>query len=108
LTFSSPFLLIHVPLQQRKLTTFIRWGSTNKEAGTRTSFAREIRNTFRKFKFTYGFCVFCAIAIIVLYYFVPPFWQIRSFVAIFPLGILVASHALLPVALNPDLVVFGW
>jgi len=45
---------------------------------------------------------------VVLYYAVPPFWQIRSFVAIFPLAILVISHAALPVVLAPELIGYGW
>ena len=67
-----------------------------------------MRTIISKFKFTYCFCGLCAVIIIVLYYFVPVFWQIRSFVAIWPLAILVASHALLPIVLNPNLIVFGF
>jgi len=39
---------------------------------------------------------------------VPFYWRIDSFVAIFPLSMCVAGHTLLPIALNPNLIVFRW
>jgi hypothetical protein len=38
----------------------------------------------------------------------PLFWRIQDFVAIFPLCTVVVSHFMLPVALNPALMMFTW
>jgi hypothetical protein len=39
---------------------------------------------------------------------VPHFWQIDLFIAIFPLGMVIFSHFMLPIALNPNLMLFTW
>jgi hypothetical protein len=40
--------------------------------------------------------------------YVPWQWQIRTFQAIYPLCTIVVSHFLLPVVLNPALMMFTW
>ncbi|KAH0143508.1 hypothetical protein KCU86_g23436, partial [Aureobasidium melanogenum] len=40
--------------------------------------------------------------------FIPYDWMITDFVAILPMATVVASHFLLPIALNPALMTFSW
>ncbi|KAK5077918.1 hypothetical protein LTR64_003679 [Lithohypha guttulata] len=87
------------------------WGATAKEA-TETTFFKEIPTIAKKFKFTFIFCVFMTIVMLVLGgvgpvgQFVPFGWHITDFTAIFPLAILVAFHFLMPLVLNPGLMQF--
>ena len=89
------------------------WGATAKEAED-TSFFAEIPKLIKKFKFTFVFCIMMITGMIVLAgvgplgKFVPADWQIRLFTAIYPLGTVVGSHFLLPVVLNPGLMLFTW
>jgi len=39
---------------------------------------------------------------------VPWMWRIDIFIAIFPLAIVVGSHFMLPIVLNPNLMLFTW
>jgi hypothetical protein len=43
---------------------------------------------------------------VVLAQFVPEFWRINTFIAMFPLGMVVSAHFLMPIALNPGLMKF--
>jgi hypothetical protein len=45
---------------------------------------------------------------VALALFVPEDWRIDTFTAIWPLAIGVASHALMPIALNPSLMFFAF
>jgi hypothetical protein len=81
------------------------WGSTSKEAED-TNFFVEIPRILRNFRGTLIFCVLIAIMMVVLAQFVPEFWRINTFIAIFPLGMVVSAHFLMPIALNPGLMKF--
>ncbi|KAK6387753.1 hypothetical protein LTS17_001022 [Exophiala oligosperma] len=87
------------------------WGATSKEA-TDTSFFKEVPVILRKFRLTFAFCVVLSLGMIIvagvgpLGAFVPYDWQISFFTAIWPLATVVASHALLPLVLNPGLMQF--
>ncbi|KAL6252468.1 hypothetical protein RBB50_000187 [Rhinocladiella similis] len=87
------------------------WGATSKEA-TDTSFFKEVPVILRKFRLTFVFCVVLSLGMIIvagigpLGAFVPYDWQISFFTAIWPLATVVASHALLPLVLNPGLMQF--
>ncbi|KAM0714784.1 hypothetical protein Q7P37_009248 [Cladosporium fusiforme] len=83
------------------------WGATSKEAEDTTFFA-EIPRILKNFKGTLVFCLVCIATMIVCAHVVPPFWRIDQFIAIFPLGMLVAGHFLLPFILNPGLMKFTW
>lgn len=55
--------------------------------------------------------LFCLLMIAVMIImaigpFIPWSWNITEFTAIFPLAIMVASHMLLPIVLNPSLMAF--
>lgn len=84
------------------------WGATAKEVEN-TTFFEEVPKLLRKFKFTFLFCIICTAGMVVLSTsIVPPFWRIDIFIAIWPLATIVAGHALLPIALNPNLMLFTW
>ena len=87
------------------------WGATSKEASD-TSFFAEVPVILRKFRFTFIWCLGMTIAMVVLAgvgpvgALVPYDWQIDFFTAVWPLATVVASHALLPLVLNPGLMQF--
>jgi hypothetical protein len=83
------------------------WGATAKEAEN-TTFFKEIPKLLRKFRFTFIFCLACTGGMIALAQFVPPLWRIDLFIAIWPLGTLIFGHFFLPIALNPNLMLFTW
>jgi cellulose synthase/poly-beta-1,6-N-acetylglucosamine synthase-like glycosyltransferase len=83
------------------------WGSTSKEAED-TNFFVEIPKILKNFKGTLTFCSLATAMMVVLARFVPVFWRIDTFVAIFPEAMVVTSHFLMPVALNPGLMKFSF
>lgn len=89
------------------------WGATAKEASD-TTFFEEVPRILKKFKFTFIWCIFMITAMIVLAgvgplgLLVPFSWHINFFTAIWPLATIVASHFLLPIVLNPGLMLFTW
>lgn len=83
------------------------WGATAKEF-EEVNFVEEIPRLLKRFKGTFFFC-FLMTALLICAYWVFPFnWQIRHFASIFPMANLIVCHFLLPVALNPALMVFNW
>jgi len=85
------------------------WGATAKEV-EQTTFFQEIPKVAKKFKYTFALCFAFAAAMIVLAQasFVPAFWRINTFIAIYPLAAMLLWHFLLPIALNPNLMLFKW
>ena len=85
----------------------LEWGATAKEV-TDTTFFAELPKLFKKFRGTFVFCFLMVAMMIAGALFVPALWQIDTFIAIFPISNVVASHFLLPIALNPSLMLFTW
>ena len=83
------------------------WGSTEKEL-KQTTLAKELKVVCVKFGRMLGFCFFMIAVIIVMAFAVPPFWQINTLIAIFPLSNVLVSHILLPLALNPGMMLFSF
>ncbi|KAK6607980.1 hypothetical protein H4I96_04215 [Botrytis cinerea] len=83
------------------------WGATAKEVENVTFF-EEIPRLLKRFKYTFLFCIFMTAGMIVCALAVPWNWRIDTFVAIFPLCTVVVSHFLMPIALNPALMMFTW
>ena len=83
------------------------WGATAKEAEN-TTFFKEIPNVLRRFKYTFLFCFLCTGIMIAFSSLVPSIWRIDDFVAIWPLTVMTFSHCMLPIALNPNLMLFTW
>ena len=84
----------------------MNWGATSKEV-EHTTFFKEVPKVMRNFAWTFGFCIVMTVVMVVLAV-VPEFWRIDAFFAVFPLAMVVVSHALLPVVLNPSLMLFKW
>jgi len=85
----------------------MQWGATSKEA-TDTTFFDEIPMVLKKFKYTFAINIAVIVMMIVLKYAVPWQWQIDIFISIGPMSFSVAWHLLLPIVLNPSLMLFTW
>ena len=85
----------------------LEWGATSKEA-TDTTFFAELPKLLKKFKGTFIFVFLMVAMMVVGARFAPPLWRVDIFIAIFPLSNVIVSHFLLPIALNPSLMLFTW
>ncbi|KAI0842476.1 glycosyl transferase family group 2-domain-containing protein [Hypoxylon sp. FL0890] len=83
------------------------WGATAKEF-EEVNFLEEIPRLLRRFKGTFIWCVMMTALIICGYFVFPVEWRIVHLASIWPLAWIVACHFLLPVVLNPALMVFAW
>jgi len=83
------------------------WGATSKEAED-ISFFQEIPRVMKRFKRTFAFCFFLAGLMVAMAFVVPFLWRIKELVAVYPLGVTVGCHFLLPIVLNPNLMLFTW
>ncbi|KAI4094789.1 MAG: hypothetical protein LQ344_002035 [Seirophora lacunosa] len=81
------------------------WGATAKEVEN-TSFFEEIPKLIKKFKFTFIWCFVVAGGMIYLAVAPPPLWGIKGITAVWPLTTIVVAHFLLPIVLNPSLMLF--
>jgi hypothetical protein len=83
------------------------WGATAKEV-EKTTFFEEMPKLIKRFKGTFIFCTLSTGLMVAGALAFPHFWRITDFVAIYPLCTVVVSHLLLPVVLNPALMMFTW
>lgn len=83
----------------------MNWGSTAKEV-VDTSFFEEVPKIIKQFKWTFCFCFGCIATMIICAFALPFFWQIHIFIAVYPLVAIVMGHLLLPIVLNPNLMLF--
>lgn len=83
------------------------WGATSKEVEN-TTFFKEVPKLLKRFKFMFLWCFACAGGMIYLATAAPYGWSINFFTAIWPLSTVIVSHFLLPIALNPSLMLFTW
>jgi hypothetical protein len=111
------------------------WGATAKEVSS-TTFFSELPVLLKKFRGTLIFCLLMSVVMVIMsgagqgdsalggsvggfggggwigvgggVVVVPVFWRIRDFVALWPLGTVLVCHFMLPVALNPALMMFTW
>ena len=81
------------------------WGATAKELSD-TTFFEEIPKLLRKFKITFAWVIITTAGVICLATIAPPLWRINLFIAIFPISTILFSHFMLPIALNPSLMLF--
>ncbi|KAI4229121.1 MAG: hypothetical protein L6R36_001078 [Xanthoria steineri] len=81
------------------------WGATAKEVEN-TTFFEEVPKLLKKFKFTFIWCFIMAGGMIYLAVAPPPLWGIKGITAIWPMTTIVAAHFLLPIVLNPSLMLF--
>lgn len=85
----------------------MNWGATSKEAEN-TTFFEEVPKVIKSFKFTFAFCILFAAAMVVCAVALPSLWQIHLFIAIYPISTVLFCHFMLPIALNPNLMLFTW
>ncbi|KAI1372039.1 glycosyl transferase family group 2-domain-containing protein [Hypoxylon crocopeplum] len=83
------------------------WGATAKEV-EEVNFLEEIPRLFRRFKGTFLWCAAMIALIVCGCYAFPVEWRIVHLASIWPLAWIVGCHFLLPVVLNPALMVFAW
>lgn len=83
----------------------IQWGATAKEVEDVTFF-EEIPRVFNRFRWMFLWCIISIGAMVAMRFFVPAQWQIDDFSTYWPFGVVVVSHALVPIALNPNLMLF--
>jgi cellulose synthase/poly-beta-1,6-N-acetylglucosamine synthase-like glycosyltransferase len=83
------------------------WGATSKEVEV-ISFFEEIPRVIKTFKWTFLISFALAVMMVFMSHFAPYLWRIDSLVAIFPLCLLAGCHFLLPIVLNPNLMLFTW
>lgn len=83
------------------------WGATAKEVEN-VSFFEEIPRVIKRFKGTFTFCIGAAAMMVALATVVPDMWKITVFTAVFPMSCLIIGHFLLPIVLNPNLMLFTW
>ncbi|KAF8891407.1 glycosyl transferase family group 2-domain-containing protein [Infundibulicybe gibba] len=86
------------------------WGSTVKEV-ERSTFWIEVPRIWQRFRLSFIIC-FAAIAMMIIFTTeaVPFEWQIPGYnwALIIPLSLVVGSHILLPIVLNPWLMIFSY
>jgi hypothetical protein len=73
-----------------------------------SNFFKEVPMIANRFKYMYALMIPCVGGMIYLAKFAPRGWEITNFAAILPLGMQVGSHLLLPLVLNPSLVIFSY
>jgi len=84
------------------------WGATAKEVED-VGFFEEIPRVLKRFKWTFIFCIVSAVAMMLLGLGpVPPLWRIGFFTAVWPMAVVIVCHFLLPIVLNPNLMLFTW
>lgn len=83
------------------------WGATSKES-EETSFFIELPMILSRFKWTFLFTIVASIMMVTGATCWPALWRIDFFTAIWPLASVVGNHFLLPVLLNPALMMFTW
>lgn len=86
------------------------WGSTVKEV-ERSTFWIEVPRIWERFKLSFIICFACIAMMIVFSTNVVPFeWQIPGYdwPLIIPMSLVVGSHILLPIVLNPWLMIFSY
>ncbi|POS69221.1 hypothetical protein DHEL01_v212385 [Diaporthe helianthi] len=90
--------LLHINMQ---------WGATSKEKEN-SNFFQEVPKILKSFKYMYVLVILFTGAMIYLALFAPRGWEIDDFTAIVPMAVVLGSHALTPIVLNPSLMIFDY
>jgi cellulose synthase/poly-beta-1,6-N-acetylglucosamine synthase-like glycosyltransferase len=98
---------ITVALLAHLLHIDMQWGATSKEKED-SNFFQEMPRIFKTFKFMYLTVFIVVGGVIYLGVFADPDWAITDFTAIVPLALNLGFHALVPLVLNPSLMVFNY
>lgn len=98
---------ITVALLAHLLHIDMQWGSTSKEK-EESNFFSEVPKIFKTFCWMYLLIFAMVGAMVYLGAFASPDWRITDFTAIVPLGLNLGFHAMVPLVLNPSLMVFNY
>lgn len=85
----------------------MEWGTTAKEKDD-SNFFKEMPKIFKGFKWMYAVVIPMFGGMIYLGRFAPRGWEITEVAAIVPLAVTLSSHALMPLLLNPSLMIFNY
>lgn len=85
----------------------MQWGTTAKEK-TDSNFFQEMPKIFKGFKYMYATLIPLIGGMIYLGAFAPSGWEINQVIAVVPLAVTIVAHALLPLLLNPSLMIFNY
>lgn len=85
----------------------MRWTTTAKEKDNSNIF-KEMPKIFRRFKWMYAVVLPLIVSMVYLGCFAPRGWYIDETIAVVPMAVTLAEHALLPLVLNPSLMVFNY
>lgn len=85
----------------------MRWTTTAKEKVS-SNFFKEIPKIFRRFKWMYCAVVPLIGMMVYLGCFAPTGWRITEAIAVVPIAVTLVEHSLLPLVLNPSLMVFNY
>lgn len=89
----------------------MQWGATAKEIEGDADIWEELGKVFKRFKWTFAYATLAIIMMIFLSGAIPaatpswlrPDWQIKEFIAWFPMATIIGGHVLMPIVLNPGL-----
>ncbi|EQL03458.1 hypothetical protein OCS_00843 [Ophiocordyceps sinensis CO18] len=96
-----------IALLAHLLNIDMQWGATAKEKED-SNFFQEMPRIFKTFKYMYLTIFLVVGAMVYLGAFAPPDWAISDFSVVIPLAINLGFHALVPLVLNPSLMVFNY
>jgi hypothetical protein len=85
----------------------MQWGATSKEKEN-SNFFKEIPKILNSFKWLFATMFLCIGMMIYLGCYAPRGWEIKGVTAVVPLAMTVISHILMPLVLNPSLMVFNY
>lgn len=85
----------------------MQWGTTAKEK-TDSNFFQEMPKIFKGFKYMYASLIPVVGGMIYLGAFAPRGWEINTAIAVVPLTVTIVAHVLLPLLLNPSLMIFNY
>lgn len=85
----------------------MQWGSTAKEVES-SNFFKEVPKIAKSFKWMYLILTLLVGAMVYLGCFAPRGWEITEYIAIVPLAITLGCHFLVPLVLNPSIMVFNY
>lgn len=89
------------------LSINLEWGMTAKEKDD-SNFFKEVPKIFKGFKWLYAILIPLIGGMIYLGCYAPRGWEITEVAAVVPLAVTLSSHALLPLLLNPSLMIFNY
>ncbi|KAF2814134.1 uncharacterized protein BDZ99DRAFT_516746 [Mytilinidion resinicola] len=107
LFFSDISFHLSLALLAHMFSINMQWGATAKEKEN-SNFFKEIPKIFKSFKWMYICLIPVVGGMIYLGIWAPRGWQINGATAVVPLAVMVGCHLLLPLLLNPSLMVFNY